>query len=242
MYASVLPRVLPLLLGVPVLAVRLRRDHRDVLGLWLLAVGALYVLGALTGNSSLGRTLAFLVVVLAIALGDWVGRFEVDSTPRQRALVAIAAGALAVAGVLFALGGVVRMVPSPLLPTTVRDAEELDRPDEEYAFLEDVVGSDEVVVGSRRADDRTIPALAGRVLTLAAPRPFVADEEERLEQEKRVLGNLARVQAAANRAYDALYDSAVSATVKPSTETSRNAWRAAVGTALKFAMAFFSHA
>lgn len=41
-----------------------------------------------------------------------------------------------------------------------------------------------------------------------------AGEEERLEQEKRVLGNLARVQAAANRAYDALYDSAVSATVQ----------------------------
>jgi DNA repair protein RecN (Recombination protein N) len=41
-----------------------------------------------------------------------------------------------------------------------------------------------------------------------------ADEEERLEQEKRVLGNLARVQAAANRAYDALYDSTVSAAVQ----------------------------
>ncbi|HET6967937.1 MAG TPA: hypothetical protein VFI44_06650, partial [Ornithinibacter sp.] len=84
MYSGVVPRVLPLLLGVPLLVWRLRRDRRDVLGLWFLSAGLVYVVGAIVDNSSLGRTLAFIVLVLAIAIGDGAGRLEVSGTAWQR--------------------------------------------------------------------------------------------------------------------------------------------------------------
>ena len=55
------------------------------------------------------------------------------------------------------------------------------RPDEQLAFLTDEVGPTDVVVAARDGDNRVIPALAGRTLALAVPRPFVADADERVE-------------------------------------------------------------
>jgi hypothetical protein len=71
------------------------------------------------------------------------------------------------------------MVPLPLLPASVRDADELARPDDQLRFLTEAVGPTDVVVAARDGDNRVIPALAGRTLALAVPRPFVPDADAR---------------------------------------------------------------
>lgn len=191
MYDSVLKRVFPLLLGLPVVVRRLREDHRDLLGLWLLGSAGLYVVGAVTDNSSFGRALAFIVVVLVIAMADGVARIEASGSVRaagaRTRVGAMVLGGLLVLGLVTARGGLVRMIPDPLLPASIRGSDELIRPDEEYAFLRGFVGPREVVVGSKPAINRVIPAVAGRTLTLAVPRPFVDDAAQRKQAQKELL-------------------------------------------------------
>jgi len=191
MYASVVTRIFPMLLGLAVIVRRSRTDPRDLLGLWLGGSLGLYVLGAVTDNSSFGRSLAFVVVVLAIALADGVATIE-TSRPRREASTRTLVGAVVLAGLLLlglvtARGGLIRMVPNRLLPESIRQSDELIRPDERYAFLVGAVGPTEVVVGSQPADNRVIPAITGRTLALAVPRPFVDDADERKRAEAELL-------------------------------------------------------
>jgi hypothetical protein len=72
-----------------------------------------------------------------------------------------------VLGLVEARGGLVRMVPGGVLPTSVRTSDEFVRVDDRYAFLERHVGADDVVVGARKRDNQVIPAIAGQPL-----RPF----------------------------------------------------------------------
>jgi hypothetical protein len=122
------------------------------------------------------------VVVLDIALADGVARIEArggSTAPRPVRLGAGVLAGLLVLGVVTTASGWVRMVPEPLLPGSVRDSDELRRPDEQLAFLPDLVGPTDVVVAARDSDNRLIPALAGRTLALVVPRPFVDDADAR---------------------------------------------------------------
>jgi hypothetical protein len=96
------------------------------------------------------------------------------------------------------------MVPEPLLPASVRDSEELVRPDEQLAFLTDVVGPTDVVVAGRGGDNRVIPALAGRTLALVVPRPFVTHADERLAAQRAYLDP--RTSAARRRSIEDRFD------------------------------------
>ncbi|MSO87914.1 MAG: hypothetical protein EXQ71_10410, partial [Acidimicrobiia bacterium] len=191
MYTDVLLRVFPMLLGLVVVLRRTREDRRDLLGLWLGGALGLYAVGAVLDKSTYGRALAFVVVVLVMALADGVGRVEASWSERsasrgERIGVVVLVGLL-VAGLATSRGGIIRMVPGPLLPGSISGSEELVRPDERYDFLVGRVGPNEVVVGSRLADTRVIPALAGRTLALSVARPFVADADERLRAQREFL-------------------------------------------------------
>lgn len=191
MYAGVPLRTFPLLLGVVAAARRWRAQHDDLLVAWLVGTGLLYGLGALLDNTSLGRTLAFIVVLLAIAVAASVSRIEASgplrTQPRRVKWAAAGLGALLGLGTVASLGGLVRMVPRSLLPASVREADELVRPDERYAFLEGPVGPTDVVLAPRKADNRVIPAITGRAVVLAAPRPFVEDLPERERAQREIL-------------------------------------------------------
>ena len=137
------------------------------------------------------RALAFVVVVLVVALADGVGRIEASwserSASRGERIGVVLLGGLLVAGLVTSRAGIIRMVPEPFLPESIRGSEELIRPDERYGFLVGRVGPTDVVVGSRLADTRGIPALAGRTLTLSVARPFVADADERRQAQREFL-------------------------------------------------------
>lgn len=75
MYRLVLQRTFPaILLGVPVLVGRLRRDHRDPLALLTLGLLAVYLFGAVADRWSLGRVLPFIVLALHVAVAGWVAQ------------------------------------------------------------------------------------------------------------------------------------------------------------------------
>jgi hypothetical protein len=188
MYTDVLLRLFPALLGLIVVVRRSRADPRDLLGWFLLGSAGLWLVGAVTGNTSYGRSLAFVVIVLHVALADGVSRLEATyrwrDAPRRAQLATAAIAALLLVGVVTTSSGWVRMVPEPLLPASVRDSPELVRPDEQYDLLIGPVGRTDVVVGAHQRDNRIIPALAGRTLVLAVPRPFIDDLDERARAQR----------------------------------------------------------
>lgn len=183
MYSNILLRLLPALLGLLVVVRRFRADRADRLGL-LLAVGVfIYAGGWVTGHLAFGRSLALVVLLLDVALADGIGRLEATlrrgAVPGRVVAGAVGLGALLLFGLAASSGGLIRMVPPALLPSSVRGSDELVRPDERYAVLADVVGPTDVVVGSTDRDDLVIPAIAGRTVRVGWAAPFIDDQDGR---------------------------------------------------------------
>lgn len=172
MYENVLLRLLPAAaVGLWVIWRRLRADRRDLFGLMLGGSLALYAYGYVTDELTYGRSLALVVIVLDVAAGDGVGRVEERFRwKRANSWVragAVALGALLLVGLITTRSGLVRMVPTRLLPASVRSADQLTRVDERYDFLSRFASGDDVVIGTTDEDNRVIPAIAGQPL-----RPF----------------------------------------------------------------------
>jgi hypothetical protein len=171
MYDDVALRLFPAAIGIWVVWRRFGVDRRDLLGVMLGGGLALYAYGYFRDEYSYGRSLALIVLVLDVAAADGVARLEAgfrwSRASRTHRAGAAALGALLVLGLIEARGGLVRMVPTRLLPTSVRTSDQLVRVDDEYGFLDRYVGDDDVVIGATERDNQVIPAIAGQPL-----RPF----------------------------------------------------------------------
>jgi hypothetical protein len=183
MYDDVLVRLFPATIGLWVIWRRFRADRRDLLAVMLVGGLALYAYGYVRNEYSYGRSLALVVLVLDVAAADGVGRLE-PGFRWNRASQWYRAGvvglvALLALGLVESRGGLVRMVPSTLLPTSVRGSGELVRVDDRYGFLTERVGPNEVVIGSTERDNQVIPAIAGEPLQPFWMAPVVGDIEAR---------------------------------------------------------------
>jgi hypothetical protein len=166
-YQQVLPRVWPVVLGVPVLLWRARANPRDPLVILVGVLGALYGIGGFTGLHGLGRTIAYIAVFIQVALGAALAGWEMSLPASRRWLVP--------AGTLVALVGLFayNRPPLPRLlkydPPLWREVEELLAP----------VRPGDVVL----ADSPTsypIPVLTGgRVVAWRHPIYWVPDHAER---------------------------------------------------------------
>jgi hypothetical protein len=85
-YPKVLLQMLPALTGLPLLIQRLRRNHRDFLGLTFLALLMVYIYGGLAGKYAYGRVVPFMIFMLQLALADWLSRTRLSGLPRVAAL------------------------------------------------------------------------------------------------------------------------------------------------------------
>jgi hypothetical protein len=183
MYHNAVPRLIPAAVGLWVISRRLRADRRDLFALMLIGGVAIYLYGYVRDQYSYGRALAFVVLVLDIAAGDGVARVEARFTWAQATgwlrAGAVALCALLLLGVVNTRAGLIRMVPTDLLPASVRDSRQFDRVDDRYAFLERYVSSHDVVVGTTDQDNIMIPAIAGRTLELGRPSPAIRDADAR---------------------------------------------------------------
>jgi hypothetical protein len=183
MYDDVVVRLFPAVIGVWVIWRRFRADRRDLLAVMMIGGLAIYTYGYVRDEYSYGRSLALVVLVLDIAAADGVGRLEVGFRWRRasgwyRAGV-VALASLLVLGLVESRGGLVRMVPPFLLPTSVRTSDELVRTDDRYDFLTERVGPNDVVIGTTERDHQVIPAIAGKPLQPFWMAPVVTDIDAR---------------------------------------------------------------
>jgi hypothetical protein len=166
-YQDVFTRIWPVLVAVPVLVWRLRKDRRDPLVVFSGLLAGIYAAGALTGAYGLGRTIAFIAVVIQIALGAALAAGELRLPPARRWLVP--AGTLAVLVALFALN-------RPPLPRLLRYDPPLWR--DVAAILAPVRAGDVVLADSPTS--YPVPALTGgRVVAWRHPIYWVPDHAER---------------------------------------------------------------
>ena len=190
MYEQVLPRILPALLGLPVVLQRMRRDWRDPLGLMLIAAAAVYLWGGLTVNLTYGRIISFVVLVLQIALGAWFA--DVESRLREGSYepwrAAAAYGGLAVlllVGLVGVAPGLTRTVPYALLPEQLRSDARLAKVSDTYRFLGDCTRRTDVILTDLGFNSLTTPTFGGRVVATGYPLPFVGDVDQRTQDVQR---------------------------------------------------------
>jgi hypothetical protein len=169
MYEGILLRTFPALLGLPALWLRFRANRFDPLSIMFAALTAVYALGWLSERWTYGRVLAFMVLVLQLALADWLAR----RCPRPAALTVGLSRRLAIAGVAVAIFAAAnfRDALHHVLPGTPNS---YDR----YLFLEEKIGQYDVVL----ADVRTswhVPPFGGKVVACRS-MAFILDREERL--------------------------------------------------------------
>jgi hypothetical protein len=179
MYDNPLPRIVPALLGVPWLLVRFRRNRRDPLALFALALAGLVVFGGLSGQWSFGRLISHTVFLLQVALADAMVEFEerlsrTHATPLLRLAVAPAVTALLVG----AWSG--KLTPMMEKAWTGGDLAWL-------SFLGKTVDRYDVVLTDLETS-WYVPSFSGKVVAFPMQIPFVPDHSERIEAVERFFG------------------------------------------------------
>lgn len=170
-YQGVLGQIWPGVIALPALFWRLRTDRRDPLVLLVGVLAVIYAIGGITGRYGLGRTIAYIVVFIQIALAIAMVAWE-SHLPKRRAWL-VPAGCLVASLALFAYD-------KPPLPRIIR----IDRQvwPEAKAILAPVHPGDVVLADSRTS--YLVPALSGgRVVAWRHPVYWVPDHAERRKAE-----------------------------------------------------------
>ncbi len=166
LYENVLAQIWPCLAGVPLLAMRLRKDRTDPLVLCFIGLSAIYAYGAITKSWAYGRVLSFMMILLQLAIAAWLAEQEAgwkDST--RRAKLAVSAVAVLVFIQVFGLCWSVLRKDLPRVAAGPRD----------LSFLLSHVGSDEVVLSDLETSHK-VPAFRGRVVAINYPLAWVDHE------------------------------------------------------------------
>lgn len=171
-YQGVPAQIWPAICALPVLLWRLRGNRRDPLVLFAAVLSVMYALGGITGKYGLGRVIAYIVVLIQVALGAAMATWE-SRVPARRAW-------LVPAGTLMVLFGLVAYTRPPLPRLRY------DRPLwYDVGSILTPVRPGEVVL----ADSRTsymVPVLTGgRVVAWRHPVYWVPDHAERREAQDR---------------------------------------------------------
>ncbi|MFV0135674.1 hypothetical protein ACLGIH_21055 [Streptomyces sp. HMX87] len=180
LYRDLVERYWLVLLGVAALAVRWRRDRRDVLVLFFLLGVLVVAAGGATGHWSWGRALpaALIPAQLAAALeATGAGRRAV-----RAGWAGVLAGALAV-GVWAQAGTAGYVVDRGVLPAAV--AEKYREPWAGYHWITPWVRYGDVVMARVPFPSRQIPAYGAYTVAPGYPDFFLPDEGERREAVRR---------------------------------------------------------
>ena len=170
-YEDVMARCWPALLALPIVALRLRADWRDPLGVLFVGLSAVYLAGGLLEKWGFGRLISNVVLVAHLCLALWLtsadrrlGFSRVDRLGRWVAAVPVALAML--------------LTLADLRPFLRESLPGRDSSYEEFTFLSRFVGQYEVVF----SDERTsllIPTFGGKVVSFPRPLHFVPDAAER---------------------------------------------------------------
>ena len=174
LYQSVLVEVFPVLAGLPLLALRWRKDRSDPLVLGFFPLALVYALGAVTSRWSLGRVLPYGVLLLDVALAGWAASL----LTRARFALVAAIVVVALAWPLMALTGpAARTLPRGVSPSTL-DRYRPENVGESYRLLFAGVPWDSVTM-AREPAGWPVPAYGGRIVAPLHPQAFVDDLDKR---------------------------------------------------------------
>jgi hypothetical protein len=172
-YANVLRQTWPIILATPVLLWRLRADRRDPLVLMAAALAAIYATGALTEAYGLGRTIAYLAVLVQIAVAAALLALELRMPAGRRWTVP--------AATLVVLGGLFMYSEQPLPRLVKYDPQ----PWREAAAILSPVRPGEVVL-TNSLTGYYVPAVTGaRVVAWRHPIYWIPDHDERRAAQNR---------------------------------------------------------
>lgn len=82
LYESIVPRIMPSLIGVVPLLARLKKNWVDPLVLFFILLACVYAYGALSGSSGYGRVIFYIVFLLQLVLGMWATHAEIHKNWR----------------------------------------------------------------------------------------------------------------------------------------------------------------
>jgi hypothetical protein len=177
-YNSVLPRVILLLLTLPALWLRWKKNPTDALVLFVIGGAVVFAFGEVSGHSSFGRTLPLTALAAQIALADLVSE-RVGAGERR---IGYAAAAAATLGLLLSASVLPRFVPRAALPSSVASGSDLEATTKGWGFLRVIPNHD--VVAVQRQDARVaLPAFGGKTVSPGYPAAFVDDQKQRLRDE-----------------------------------------------------------
>ncbi|MET9777103.1 hypothetical protein ABZ023_23025 [Streptomyces sp. NPDC006367] len=173
LYRDLAGRYWLVLLGVAALAVRWRRDRRDVLVLFFVLGAVVSVAGGVSGHWSWGRALPAALIPAQVAAG-----VEAAGAGRRavRAGWAYALGAALVVGAWAQAGTLGYVTGRGVLPQAV--AAKYREPWAGYHWITPWVEYGDVVM-ARRMPARQIPAYGAYTVAPGYPDFFLRDEEER---------------------------------------------------------------
>ena len=177
-YDGVATKATPLILVVPLVWIRLRRDPRDPISLLAVLYALLYAYGAISEHWNWGRTISFEFIVAFILLGDFAANLETGAESGElgrvaRVGLAIAASLLLVVELVNMRSGLEHARPG----VTVDEDQGTDRfPD--YAAIFRGTDRDAVTLAGLRTG-RGIPVYGGKVVAYNNPQAFVHDHLRR---------------------------------------------------------------
>ena len=188
LYEGLPVRIAPLIVLAVLLALGRPNLRAEPLLAWATLGAVLYVVGATTGQSVLGRSLAFIALATLTKVGVVVAGYLERPAPGRERVLAIVAGIMAAGGLLFASAALLRMVPRPILPSDLATDERLAPASGGTDFLTELVPDDAVVAAFPYDLSDVTPAFAGKVASTPKPMPFV-DEAPREVLVGRLFGN-----------------------------------------------------
>jgi hypothetical protein len=171
-YQDVPAQIWPVMAALPVLLWRLRRNRRDPLVLFAAFLSVMYAVGGITGKYGLGRVIAYIAVLIQIALGAAVAAWE-SRLPERRAWLVPACTLMAILALV--------AYTKPPLPRLRYEAPLWH----DVQNILSPVRPGEVVLADSRTS-YTVPVLTGgRVVAWRHPVYWVPDHAQRREAQDR---------------------------------------------------------
>jgi alpha-1,6-mannosyltransferase len=173
MYRSVLSRIWPSLIGLPLIIASVRSNWRHSLALMLVILSGIYVFGALSGKYAYGRVISYIVLLLHVAIAEHLAKIEHrakeihnSSWLRQMIVPAIA--------IIFTL----ILSWKPLGRTFANSLRELPPTYKNYLFLSRFTGQYDVVLSDIKSS-WILPTFGGKAVAALHYLAFVSDHDAR---------------------------------------------------------------
>jgi len=169
MYQQVLSRIWPSLIVVPLIIANMRSNWRRPLVLMLVMLLGIYAFGAISGNYSYGRVIAYIVLLLHVTIAEHLSILESRvhqihaPTWFQRLIVPASVMALALL-----------LSFAPLRSTLAHASLKQEPTYKSYMFLSQFTGQYDVVMSDIKSS-WIVPTFGGKVVAASNPLAFVPD-------------------------------------------------------------------